>query len=626
MELMAKFCSWFLTSTDRGFRDKTTKALYWFGRRFPEKLFELTIDSLSVNDPYVPERMLAASYGVIMALHSDRKNVNFLKRILPQFAKKLFEMMFKRGGLHSTTHILMRDYARHSIEVALPHHRGLLNAQELKRIRPPFLDGGIRKWGKSKDRNEGEYREGNSPMGWDFSNYTLGHLVPDRNNYDFQHKGYQIVKANMFWRIYKLGYSLNRFGEIDKDIARYRWFLRDGNKVDRYGKKYCWIAFYEIAGYREDKGILKNEWRRDTERTSDVDIDPSFPELPSECKVVKSSFLGDKSQDLEQWIVKGDDPNPKNYLILNQLRGQEGPWVLLEGYIDQEDLGAKRKVYVLVRGLLTKRKETRSLLKALSRLKPPGDRLIPDPEGDYYTFAGEIPWSETFSYQTKKTVVIITSSRVVKVPTKEMRFLKGDHELGEDDWQRLADILTKCRKDEKALKRCMADMDLKIAEVKSFREEIVQKKREFETLLPLRYFNWEGYHSISNPAQHTYVPSKELCTFLNLSSRPQTFDMFDESGKKATITVRWGTHWHNFHQLLYIKQDLLERFLKANKLDLVWVIWGERRFWSKDLTELPKFAKKHQHYKVYHATVTYSQTKKQVTAKKMYTPSIIRES
>ena len=363
--------------------------------------------------------------------------------------------------------------------------------------------------------------------------------------------------------------------------------------------------FYEIAGYREDKGIIKNEWRRDTERTSDVDIDPSFPELSPECKVVKSNFLGDKSQSLEQWIVEGDDPNPQDYLILNQLCGQEGPWVLLEGYIDQEDLDAKRKVYIIVRGLLTKRKEASSLLKALNRLKPPGERLIPDPEGDHYTFAGEIPWSETFPYQTKKTVVIITSSRVIKVPTKETKFFKGDHELGEDDWLRLGDILIKCKKDEKALKRCITNMDLRIAEVMSLREEIVHKKREFEILLPLRYFNWEGYHSIINPAQHTYVPSKELCTLLNLSSRPQTFDMFDESGKKATITVRWGTHWHNFHQLLYIRQDLLEKFLKGNKLDLVWDIGGEREFWSKDMMEREVFAKTHEHYKTYNTITTY---------------------
>jgi len=165
----------------------------------------------------------------------------------------------------------------------------------------------------------------------------------------------------------------------------------------------------------------------------------------------------------------------------------------------------------------------------------------------------------------------------------------------------------------------MEDMGLKMTKVKSFREEIVRKEREFEILLPLRYFGWEGYHSITNPAQHTYVPSKELCTFLNLSSRPQTFDMFDESGKKATTTVRWGTHWHNFHQLLYIRQDLLERFLKGNNFDLVWDIGGEREFGSKDMRQRELFAKTHEHYKAYHATVTYSQTKKQLTSKKVYT-------
>ena len=40
--LTAQYFFWFLTSTDKTLRYLTTRALYWFGRKFPEKLFELT--------------------------------------------------------------------------------------------------------------------------------------------------------------------------------------------------------------------------------------------------------------------------------------------------------------------------------------------------------------------------------------------------------------------------------------------------------------------------------------------------------------------------------------------------------------------------------------------------------
>ena len=62
---------WLLTSTVLELRDLATMALYWFGRGNPNALFEITLDSLSLNDTYIPERMLAACYGVAMAYWAE---------------------------------------------------------------------------------------------------------------------------------------------------------------------------------------------------------------------------------------------------------------------------------------------------------------------------------------------------------------------------------------------------------------------------------------------------------------------------------------------------------------------------------------------------------------------------
>jgi hypothetical protein len=66
-----------------------------------------------------------------------------------------------------------------------------------------------------------------------------GRLIPKRQNYDFKDPEYLKVKSRMWWRIYSLGYSLDKFGEIDKDIARDRYRLgraENVGKIDRYGK------------------------------------------------------------------------------------------------------------------------------------------------------------------------------------------------------------------------------------------------------------------------------------------------------------------------------------------------------------------------------------------------------
>ena len=153
LHLLAEHVIWTLTSTVRALRDKATRALYWYGRRFPRAFLDLVISSLELNDPYVPERMLAATYGIAMARQHDFSDPSFVKSVLPDYGRRLYEEIFSPHAAHSTTHTLARDYARHTIDVALLHHPDLLTAGERKRTIPPFTDGGIREWGESEDKN-----------------------------------------------------------------------------------------------------------------------------------------------------------------------------------------------------------------------------------------------------------------------------------------------------------------------------------------------------------------------------------------------------------------------------------------------------------------------------------------
>ena len=278
LNLLAEYTMWLLTSTVRPLRDKATRALYWYGRRFPQVFFELVANSLTINDPYIPERMLAATYGIAMARQHDFEDASFANELLPLYGRQLYEAMFKPSATYSTTHVLARDYARRTIEIAQIHHPRLLTDDERQHITPPFTDGGLREWGESEDRDAGDYRGGNTPLHMDFANYTLGHLVKDRRNYDFEHTEHKRVRANILWRICTLGYSLDNFGEIDAWINQGNQIYgrsKNGGKTDRYGKKYSWIAFFELVGLRGDKKLLPDYF--DDVRISDADIDPSFP-------------------------------------------------------------------------------------------------------------------------------------------------------------------------------------------------------------------------------------------------------------------------------------------------------------------------------------------------------------
>jgi len=226
--LHAKWVMWLLASTDHKLRDVATRALYWFGRGAPGELFEESIKSLEINDPYIPERMLAASYGVAMARHVDNRDQIFVKKILPDFGRKLYDLMFALGAPFNTTHSLMREYAARTIELATLHNPALFTQEEINKCKPPFIACGLRYWGESKTSRE-EHHGLESPFRMDFENYTLGSLVPDRGNYDYEHEGYRKIRAQVLWRVEQLGWSCELFMDAERSIGSESPYSRIGN-------------------------------------------------------------------------------------------------------------------------------------------------------------------------------------------------------------------------------------------------------------------------------------------------------------------------------------------------------------------------------------------------------------
>ena len=527
LHLLAEYIMWILTSTVRPLRDQATRALYWYGRRFPQEFFDLVIKSFSIDDPYVSERMLAATYGIAMARQNDFEDTSFVDEMLPIYGKELYESMFKPNAPHATTHILARDYARRTIDIALIHQPDLLTEDERERITPPFTDGGIHEWGESEERNKGEHEKGPAPLQMDFENYTLGSLVKDRGNYNYDHPEYKRVRANILWRIYDLGYSSDGFGEIDALLNRQNQAYgrsADGRKTDRYGKKYSWIAFYELAGFRQDNDLLPDY---DTNlRILDTDIDPSFPDEQYRYNLVKEDFLGDRNVSHKEWVFKSNHPDLRNYLKVNRfcedlkmdrLCGEDGPWVLLWGSLSQEDKKDNRDIFTLIQGLIVKPEKTEAIVETFTNQEARDRSNMPFCPEDYYTYAGEVPWCDTYRKNSCEDIQI---------------------EIGVEE----------------------------------------TKYKTFEVLVPVRENNWEDHRSAINSNRSVAIPSRQIAEALGLCGQPQSFDLFEkESGKRASITFRYGEGWGEMQRFTYLRQDLLERYLAETGSELIWVIWGERR-------------------------------------------------
>ncbi|PKL64951.1 MAG: ATP-binding protein [Methanomicrobiales archaeon HGW-Methanomicrobiales-3] len=118
--------AWFLTSSHRFLRDRTTKALVSIFSNHIDILHNVIKDFKDVDDPYVLERLFAVAYGCAMR-SNDKQNITLL-------AKDTFTWIFQAGC--PPPNILLRDYARGVIECAIQKN-GDLNI-DIGKIRPPY--------------------------------------------------------------------------------------------------------------------------------------------------------------------------------------------------------------------------------------------------------------------------------------------------------------------------------------------------------------------------------------------------------------------------------------------------------------------------------------------------------
>ncbi|MBI5184395.1 MAG: hypothetical protein HZA01_01545 [Nitrospinae bacterium] len=583
--LRAKWVMWLLTSTDRELRDVATRALYWFGRGAPEALFEESIKSLDINDPYVFERMLAASYGVSMARHVDINDQVFVTTTLSDFSRKILNSMFVNGAPFYTTHELAREYASRIIEIALLYNQELFSPDEIKKSKPPFLAASQQEWGESCIDGE-RYHGADSPFRMDFENYSIGRLVSGRRNYDFEHEEYRKIKAKILWRVEQLGWSNELFKNIDRLISNERHWPRTGSdakKTDRYGKKYSWISYFEISGLLRDQGKLEN-WR---ERSSSVDIDPSFPERVAKSRLIQADFLGDPQMEMKEWIANGPLPNVGPYLRLAEAHTEEGPWIALDGYVTQQDERRGRRLFCFIQSFLVAKEEVESFLNHLGH-QYIGGRWLPEKPSVIYTFAGEIPWCDTFPHNNLSEFAFVTKEEMVKIKRNQKKLYLDDKKL---EWTEIDLIRHRLFHDsygETEEQQNISDEDLERIEVREVPVEVEEVKKEyanFNALIPVCDFGWEGYQTSASDAGHATTLAKKIASDLELIGQPQTFDLFTKNGSKATLNVSDQSGDFNNHQtMFFIKEDLLKIYLKKNDLSLVWAIWGEREY-SSDQVE-----------------------------------------
>lgn len=507
--------TWLLTTTNKPLRDRVIRALHHLGRLDPAALFARTIDFLGSNDRAISEGLLAAAYGVAMA--AQEPDSPALPAVL-ELAGELSSRLLGDSASEPTWHWLIREYAYRIVQLA-----GWLSDEELEAptasAQPPLPapDEEVR----SFESGGPDWESVDGAFGMDFRNYTIGRLAPGRSNYDFDDPNFRQISGEIRARVAELGWTPDRFEEIDGEIAeRSSGRSVDPNKLERYGKKYSWIGFYEAAGRISDAGQLYTEaLTHEGWRISDIPIDPSFPQTKKMPPTELPEWVVESGED-EEWARHGEIEVPDHLL---RFRAEDGTgWIAIDGYLRQNPEDSRRKVFCFIRGLLAC--EGWESVEAYLDEHPIGPDSVPDNATDYYCFAGEAPWSPTFdSWATAEDGAV--------TPQTEQLGRQQDGPVVEQ---------------------------LAVG------------------------FGWESYHSTLNDADIGSLPSKAFAHFVGLRKLPDFAEFVDPDDRPAAKSLSLGLPDWQGH-LLYVREDLLEAYCAERGGEWGWIVWGEREVFYSDI-------------------------------------------
>jgi hypothetical protein len=498
-ELRARWIAWTMTSTVRELRDEATRALYWFGRGDPRALFRLTIDTLAINDLYVPERALAACYGVVMAHQLTPAD---LVGSLSEYLGRLRAALVGPNATAPTYHWLERMYVQGICIWTERFAPEALPAGLLADERVPFATGRAM---TEIPEDDPRCDEVEAALGMDFENYTLGSLFEDRGNYDMDHAAYKVGVACVLGGIWDAGWRAASLGAIDRELGSYT-DRGDRPTPERYGKKYGRTAFYTLAGSLRDAGRLSEE------RLTELQVDPSFPDVPDQAPVASPRWIRAVPVDDRRWIRSASVSIPDHILYAPDLGGTPGPWIAVHGDLSAKDAILGRQIVGSFTTLLIESRHVDALVEVLLR-KDTDVWSVRDIPGDYYTFAGEIPWHPHFGSQADDPASLYQYS---------IRFGDGSH------------------------------IDAEIL---------------------AHTYAWEGYHSSLNRAGGALAPSRLFSSAFDLRGVPQSFMQALPDGARAAMS--YGAPEDFMGHLLYLREDLVRQY--AGSRVPIWFASGERR-------------------------------------------------
>lgn len=404
-ERWATMLLWFTAAADRRVKDCATRAVVALLVARPEAIPNVLARLLDCEDDEVRERVLLTCYGALIV----SRNVAVVNAITSRLQET-----FRRGPA-VFDNSLIRDHIRCITELA----------RELE-VLPDGCDPELTmkaigsEWPLDVPSDEEVKRWENLPklalscLNDDFFTYSMCCLGP------WEHA---IQKRDMAkWILRQVADGFHYEGSGCERYDSYMLGNYGGGRgkktwAERIGKKYQWIAMYQLASRLHDHVPRKRDrWDPEPQRTPLILLEERKldPTLPSDMVVRErdtNAWWIASSADLRsgkqlpdtEWVMRQDDiPSLERLLVVQERGGQR--WQLLASYPswgkrdeDEDRNDPYRHVWVHVESYLIAKKEITIAYNSLRRRNFFG-QWMPQGLTLLYGFAGEYPWATPFNF------------------------------------------------------------------------------------------------------------------------------------------------------------------------------------------------------------------------------------
>lgn len=531
---------WSFSSPYRLLRDVATKATINLLQDKPNVLIDLVDFFDDVNDPYIQQRLYAVVHGCVYRGKCCES---------VELGKKVFEAVFNTPIVRPD--ILLRDYARCAIDFI--NQCTPIDGINIKKIEPPYgvnfnfnqcpkretveskyhLDetmGFDKKTvftqNKILSSMETEYSNGVCGYG-DFGRYTFEAYL--RSWEDCEGYSASLLRNYALDIIFeKYKFNANVYKQHDYIINK----LYRGNRpvMERFGKKFQWIALYEILGLLQDNYKMEL-WESNNKNVQcngtwdpnvrDIDTTNTFFNYYNEDNLIPKyeplewthvNNIPFKVKHKEKWLTSNEGMSKElvsKSIIVKDDKGEE--WIVLYGYntitsesstltIDEDEIG----LWEFIQAYTVHRKNRNNVAKLIHK-KGTQSRDMPEYRNDIYClFYKDYYRSASYREYAKRTMM--------------------------DDWK-----------------------------------EFNSPKTLYQ--IGYRPYSFEGEMS-------AYRLNKLLYSILNLKDGEKEGEYIDINGKVVAFDP--SVKFESGSQLLVRKKELLIA-LKQHKLSLVWPLLFEKQ-------------------------------------------------